>query len=275
MFNDSFKARYKTVPIAISENKTCFPTRPHNHNEIEMILVCQGKTEIRINGECFHAHTGDLIFVNPLEVHSLVADNSLPYYHRCICFDCVLIGNKTVEDAICSGSMGLPRHIPAESVHNRHLVQYFDQLYAAVEQDDELMAMEVPAYATLLFAYLLRNQLLLQNRGKNKNMIFCERVHRFITENYQLDITSKEAAEALNFNQSYFCRNFKRNFNMTFSEYVNFYRVSASKKLIEDGEKNISYIASACGFANAEYFSRSFKKFLGMVPRDYKKSIQF
>ena len=151
----------------------------------------------------------------------------------------------------------------------------FDHLYTAVEQDSELTPMEVPAYASLLFVYLLRNDLLQQNRGKNKNMIFCERVHRYITENYQLDITSKEAAETLNFNQSYFCRTFKKNFNMTFSEYVNFYRVSASKKLIEGGEKNISYIASACGFTNAEYFTRSFKKYLGMVPRDYKKSIQY
>ena len=275
MFNDSFKARYKTVPIAISENKTCFPTRPHNHNEIEILLVCQGKTEIRINGECFHAQTGDLIFVNPLEVPSLVAEPSHTYHHRCICFDSVLIGNKAVEDAIRSGSVSLPRCIPAEDPHNRHLVQYYDQLFSAVEQDSELTPMEVPAYTALLFVYLLRNQLLQQNRGKTKNMLFCERVHRFITENYQQNITSKEAAEGLNFNQSYFCRMFKKNFNMTFSEYVNFYRVSASKKLIEDGEKNISYIANACGFSNAEYFSRSFKKYLGMVPREYKKSIQY
>ena len=62
---------------------------------------------------------------------------------------------------------------------------------------------------------------------------------------------------------------------MTFSEYLNFYRVSASKKMIEDGEKNISYIANACGFANVEYFSRSFKKYLGIAPRNYKKSIQY
>ena len=105
MFKDSFKARYKTVPIAISDNKTCFPTNPHNHNEIEMLLICQGKTDVRINGQQLQAQTGDLIFVNPLEVHSLVPDRNIHYYHRCICFECGLVGNKTVEEAIISGSI--------------------------------------------------------------------------------------------------------------------------------------------------------------------------
>ncbi len=275
MFNDSFRSRYKTVPIAISENKTCFPTRPHNHNEIEMLLICQGRTEIRINGECFQARTGDLIFVSPLEVHSFIADRSVPYYHRCICIDGSLIGNKTVEEAILSGSVSMPRYIPADNPHNRYLVSMFDQLYEASQQEGDLLSMEVPAYSTLLLAYLIKHNLLVQNRGKNKNMIFCGRVHRYISENYQLDITSRQVAEALNFNHSYFCRAFKKHFDMTFSEYLNFYRISASKKLIEDGEKNIAYIACVCGFTNPEYFSRSFKKYLGMMPREYKKSIQY
>lgn len=275
MLNDSFKARYKTAPIAISENKTCFPTRPHNHNEIEILLVCQGKTEIRINGQCFQAQTGDLVFVNPLEIHSLVADRSLPYYHRCICFDSSLIGNKKLEESILSGSIQLPRYVPVHDSHNRYMVQKFDELYQTVEEDGELISMEIPAYTALLFAYLLKHNLLTKSSGQDKDKTFCSRVHRYITENYQLNITSKEAAEELNFNQSYFCRTFKKHYHMTFSDYLNFYRVSASKKLIEDGEKNISYIANACGFANVEYFSRSFKKYLGMAPREYKKSIQY
>lgn len=275
MIQDSFKSRYKTVPVAISENKTCFPTRPHNHNEIEIVLVCQGKTEVRINGKCFQAQTGDLVFVSPLEVHSLVADHGHPYYHRCICFDTSLIGNRELEEVLHSGELRLPQYVPQHHLHNRYLVQKFEELYETVEQDGALMAMEIPAYTALLFAYILKNDLLTKNSGRDKNSIFCSRVHRYITENYQLPITSNEAAEAMSFNQSYFCRVFRKNFNMTFSDYLNFYRVSASKKLMEEGKKTISYIASACGFDNVEYFSRCFKKYLGVSPRDYKKSTQY
>ena len=275
MFNDSFKARYKTVPIAIHEKKTMFPTRPHNHSEIEMLLICQGKAEIRINGDCFAVETGDLVFVNPLEVHSVMVDRSVPYSHRCICLDCSMTGNKAVEQAILEGDRSLPQYIGRNNPHNRFLVQKFDQMYDAVLQDDETLSMEVPAYSALLFAYMIKNDLLQQNTGKNENAIFCGKVHRYIAENYHLNITSKQAADSLSFNQSYFCRSFRKHFGMTFSEYLNFYRVSASKKLIEEGDKSISVIACECGFGNPEYFSKSFKKYLGVVPRDYKKSIQY
>lgn len=273
MFNDSFKTRYKTVPIAIHEKKTMYPTRPHNHSEIEMLLICQGKAEIRINGDCFEVETGDLVFINPLEVHSVVVDRSVPYTHRCICLDCSMIGNKTVEQEISSGDRGLPRYIDRNSTHNRFLVQKFDQMYDTVVQDDETLSMEVPAYSALLFAYMIKNELFQQNTGKNDDAIFCGRVHRYVAENFHLNITSKQAADSLSFNQSYFCRSFRKHFGMTFSEYLNFYRVSASKKLLEEENKSISVIAGECGFTNPEYYTRSFKKYMGVVPKIYKKSI--
>lgn len=275
MFNDSFKARYKTVPIAIHEKKTMFPTRPHNHNEIELLLICQGKAEILINGDCFQVATGDLVFVNPLEVHAVMPDRSKPYCHRCICFDPTLIGHEKTQNALSAGNLKMPRYVNSQEIHNRYLVQKFDELYGCVEADRETLSMEIPAYIALMSAYLLNRGLFQQNTGKNENTVFCGRVHRYIAENYHLNITSKKAAEDLSFNQSYFCRSFRKNFGMTFSEYLNFYRVSASKKLIEENKLSIADIAAECGFTNPEYFSRSFKKYLGVVPREYKKSIQY
>lgn len=275
MFDDSFKIRYKTIPVAISENSTFFPTMPHNHTEIEMLLIYKGTAHIRINGKHYLAHAGDLFFVNPLEVHSVMADRREPYYHRCICFGCSLIGDAALAKLLRSGNLGLPWRISRENGHNSFLREKFEQLYGAVQADEETLSLEGPAYVSLLMAYMVRNDLLLDNIGRHENTVFCDRVHQYISESFHTDITSKQAAEAMNFNQSYFCRNFKKNFGMTFSEYLNFYRVSASKQLIEENKHSISEVAFECGFTNPEYFSRSFKKYLGMVPTEYKKSIQY
>lgn len=275
MFDDSFKIRYKTIPVAISETSTFFPTMPHNHTEVEMLLIYKGNAHIRINGEYYLAQAGDLFFVNPLEVHSVMADRGEPYYHRCICFGCSLIGDASLSKLLRSGNLGLPWRISRENVHNPYLREKFEQLYNVVAAEEDTLPLEGPAYISLLMAYMVKNGLLRDNIGRHENTVFCDWVHQYISENYHTDITSKQAAEALNFNQSYFCRTFKKNFGMTFSEYLNFYRVSASKQLIDENKHSVSEIAFECGFTNPEYFSRSFKKYLGVVPTEYKKSIQY
>ncbi len=275
MFDDSFKIRYKTIPVAISETSTVFPTMPHNHTEIEMLLIYKGTSHIRINGEYHLAQAGDLFFVNPLEVHSVMADRGEPYYHRCICFGCSLIGDSGLSRLLRSGELGLPWRISRENGHNGFLREKFEQLYSAVAVDADTLPLEGPAYVNLLMAYMVKNGLLRDNIGRHDNTVFCDRAHQYISENFHKDITSKQAAEAMNFNQSYFCRTFRKNFGMTFSEYLNFYRVSASKQLIEANKHSVSEIAFECGFTNPEYFSRSFKKYLGVVPTEYKKSIQY
>lgn len=275
MFNDAFKLRYKSIPVAISDNKTSFPTKPHNHTEVEMIMIYEGSAQVRINGTLFLAKAGDLFFVNPLEVHSILVDRTKAYYHRCICFDCSLIGDPFYAKNIRSGNLALPWCISKENPNNSFLVEKFEALYHGVFEDEETLLLEGPANISLMIGHLIRNNLLLDNVSRHDNTVFCDRIHQYISENYHIDISSKQAAMAMNFNQSYFCRTFKKNFGMTFSEYLNFYRVSASKQMLEENKKSMSDIAFSCGFVNTEYFSRSFKKYLGIPPTAYKKSIQY
>lgn len=58
---------------------------------------------------------------------------------------------------------------------------------------------------------------------------------------------------------------------MNFTEYVKNYRIEISKKLLKDTNKNISEIAYETGFADARYFSKQFKKTVGIKPTEYRK----
>lgn len=273
MIDDSFRVRYKSVPVAISENATFFPTPPHNHTELEIIYIYHGSANVKISEHTFTANTGDLIFCNPLEVHSLTSDQNDPYLHRCICLDCALIGDELVAQKLQCGELAVPWHISRENSHNARLSRFFEEIYDAVAQDSETIVLEVPAYISLMAAYMLKNQVLRDNRYRQENTLFCDRVLRFISETYAGEVTSKQAAESLNFNQSYFCRAFRRHFGMTFSDYLNSYRINVAKQLLDE-KKPIAEVALECGFNNPEYFSRAFKKYMGIVPTQYKKSIQ-
>ena len=87
MYNDSFRERYGKAPIAISSTEDFSPTRSHIHNEIEILYIVKGNSEIRISNDIFQARAGELYFVNPLEVHAIEINTAESYCHHCVCFD--------------------------------------------------------------------------------------------------------------------------------------------------------------------------------------------
>ena len=60
----------------------CFTTRPeqpsfqiqlHWHNSMEIMQMEQGTAEVTIGAQTFQAHAGDLFFINPQQLHRILA----------------------------------------------------------------------------------------------------------------------------------------------------------------------------------------------------------
>jgi AraC-like DNA-binding protein len=97
-----------------------------------------------------------------------------------------------------------------------------------------------------------------------------QKVYHFIEANYQKEINVNNAAKLCNLTTSAFCRYFKKSTHYTFTDFVNQFRISQSKKLLL---QNIN-VTEACyesGFANISYFNKIFKKVTGENPSAFKK----
>lgn len=74
------------------------------------------------------------------------------------------------------------------------------------------------------------------------------------------------------YNPDYFRRCFKKEFNKSPLEYLNFIRITRAKQLlVQDSFTSIENIAAQCGFVDNHYFSTFFKKHTGMPPLQYRK----
>ena len=68
---------------------------------------------------------------------------------------------------------------------------------------------------------------------------------------------------------------FKKEFGMTITEYILQKRMKkAAQMLSNDGDISIKEVSEACGFADIEYFSRSFKQYYGASPSTYRKQVR-
>ena len=272
MYNDSFRTRYGNAPAAISSTETFAPTKPHIHNEIELLYIVRGTSEIQISNQVFLAHQGDLLLVNPLEVHGIVPKETGAYCHRCICFDLSLIADKRTAEDLQKGKIFISHHFPKGEEITDALCGLFDSIYDSVVENMPTLLFDVTAYVSLMFSLLIRHHLLRKNTIGDKQMALCAEITAYIAKHYAEPVTSKEISRELFYTQNYFCRKFKSLYGVSFSEYLNMYRLSKAKEKLSTSGDRILAIAIACGFNDATYFTKSFKKVFGITPLKWQKS---
>jgi two-component system response regulator YesN len=76
-------------------------------------------------------------------------------------------------------------------------------------------------------------------------------------------------AEIFFYSEKYFSYLFREKIGIKFTDYLNDLRIHLSLRLIREGVKSVSELSSACGFMNACYFSKVFKKIMGKSPAVY------
>ena len=82
--------------------------------------------------------------------------------------------------------------------------------------------------------------------------------------------TVNSMAYQLNLSPKYLSDLLKQETGKTALELIHLYVISEAKNLLVEGENSISEIAYRLGFENPPYFSRLFKKEVGMSPKEYK-----
>lgn len=103
---------------------------------------------------------------------------------------------------------------------------------------------------------------------KTKYTVLC--IKQFIDENFQnpnlnLDLISKECS----FNKNYISNVFKNNMGISLVQYINTLRIQTSCELMRKNITCIKDIAFMCGFKDSLYFSKLFKKQVGLSPREF------
>jgi len=115
----------------------------------------------------------------------------------------------------------------------------------------------------------LLHQTPVKNKFNTKDTYRLDRIHAFIDEHYQRRIDIQEVAELSHLSKPAFCRYFKKMTRLTFTQFVNHYRIDKAKKLLLSG-KNVTETCFSSGFESLSYFNRTFKKITGTNPISFR-----
>jgi two-component system response regulator YesN len=103
----------------------------------------------------------------------------------------------------------------------------------------------------------------------------AEEIKQYIHSHYGSDLTRNDLAEIVYLNPDYLARIFKRETGVSLGSYVIQVRIAAAKHLLETTNMSVYTVANKVGYTNYSYFSKLFKKEVGLPPNDYKKKQQY
>jgi AraC-like DNA-binding protein len=92
----------------------------------------------------------------------------------------------------------------------------------------------------------------------------------------QQDLRITDISNRLNSNRTYISQIINNEFNCSFSDFINKYRIAYAKKLMGNPKYrhyNMNYFAEQSGFASLNSFLRAFKKEEGITPNTFKEKV--
>jgi two-component system, response regulator YesN len=110
-----------------------------------------------------------------------------------------------------------------------------------------------------------------QRKGKTIDPI--EAAKEYMLKNVCSKINLDDVAQKLGLNSSYFSQLFKRETGQTFVEYRIHLRMETAKQLLERSDMRIIDISSEIGYDDAPHFAKTFKKYTGISPKEYRQSL--
>ena len=166
------------------------------------------------------------------------------------------------EQSACGIAFGgSTKAVAGELLQRLHLLPPFDQFL------EVLRVLQLLANSTEME---LLHTAPVKNQHSKKAQERLKILYRFIDEHYQRKIEIAEVAALCHMTEAAFCRYFKTMTRLTFTDFLNHYRISQAKRLLLL-DKNVSEACYACGFDSLSYFNRIFKKITHQNPLHFKK----
>jgi two-component system response regulator YesN len=94
-------------------------------------------------------------------------------------------------------------------------------------------------------------------------------IKEHVEQNYQ-HVTLEDLARIVNLNPDYLSKFFKKHAGILFSEYLTQVRMQRAAQFLDDIQYKTYEISEMVGYSNAFNFTRAFKNYYGMNPRDYR-----
>ena len=272
-FLDIFDRLFQTLPLKrvyFGGNKTTPPLLSYVVNFPRLSLPLEGQHDMEIETpegpNRISTETGDAVFVEPNCWNK-------PTFDKPVEFISFLFGKQHtgISHVIADGTSEY--NIKADKItFSRQIGGPVEKIIALILELRQQPS-DFEAYPQLLEALLwvCRNMVAeTKPIKKTREGLLFDEICTYLQENFQYEITRSSVAKHFNFTPNHISRIFKQEGSMRFIDYLTYVRIDRAKFMLSQYDMKLDEIAQRCGYSEAGYFCRIFKKVTKKTPFEYK-----
>ena len=276
----------KIITIFYMELSKNFAYDGEKHDFWEMVYIDKGEMICTADKNRFVLKSGEMTFHKPNEYHNLSGNNDVAPNVSIITFACHSRAMHYFEGKIFkldAEEKALLSMLFAEGLSCYRLIDEHNPLL------QNLIKLENPPYGSsqmtknLLEVFLIRlcrHTDVLTKKMRRSYLIDgmdvpypVKEILDYLWQNIYNKITIRDVVRHTGKSESAIKALFARYYSDGIIHYYNSLKIKEARKLIREGNYNISQISDLLHFDNPQYFSKCFKRFTNMTPREYKASI--
>jgi len=248
----------------------------HYHPEYEIVFVRKGSGKLHIGEHLKNYEEGELVFIGPDLPHTGFGYGVIGEHEEIVVqLRKDFLGEEFMQKPELQhirklferakqglSFQGKSRKIVAAKLQKMLTFSNFERLV-------ELLKIFEILATTTEFSVLNAADKRFDFNHKDEDRI--NKVYEYVEKNYQKNVDIRAVADLANLTIPSFCRYFKKISHITYTDFVNEYRINQACRLLFEN-KPIADICFEVGFNNISHFNKAFKQLKGLSPREYKSN---
>ncbi len=246
----------------------------HWHREFEIVRVISGNLKLFLNNTEYLITAGDIAFIGCGILHRGQPKSCV---YECIVLDLNMLCRHATDKITKYILPIITRDIEVERIihsADRNIINAVGSLFDTVKKESPFFELKVySCISEIIYLLYAENKVKAPEKGRSA----CHAggavtdLLDYIEHNYTEKITLEELSKVANTNEKYLCRFFKEYTGNTPIEYINRLRIERACLKMTEESKSITEAAFDSGFNDISYFSKIFKKYKGITPREYRR----
>ena len=268
-FNNLIEIKKIIVAHKFTYNENSVYTCNEGRKSYGLVYVINGELNYRFsNGKNFVAKENDLFLLKPNDSYTVTSPGICDHFTVNFLINEIPTNVGFIDDMFFLPDLTVVH----QSFPKNILSDCINELCVCWQEKREWYELYCHSLLYKLIYEFIKTQTPYLN---DKKYLKIKKAKEYIDANWNLDFSLKDLADACYMSVPHFRHLFKEVFSVSCTDYRNNIRLNHAKDYIAQGYFSISEIALMCGFEDANYFSRFFKKHTGISPKKFYDSNRF
>ena len=280
-FTDRQKMSSSTFEVYHYRNEQMKEVALHHHDFYEIYFFLSGNVSYNIESRSYRLSPGDVLLINPQELHQPVFSPEKQQYERYVLWisaGCLQQFALPGQDLSQCFNTSRPEHtnLVRPDGASRELIHYLMQQLVR-EQDSEDFATEINRLSLLTQLLVLVNRTAIragrapEPRDNADSAVY--RILGYINDHYSEDLSLDRLANVFFISKYHLSREFSRVVGTSVHRYIVQKRLIMARQLMAGGAST-SEVSQLCGFGDYSNFYRAFTNEYQISPRKYLEELK-